>query len=384
VLARAGTAVLVAALVLAAGAQAQPTSQQVVLPGPVPYPTVSPPLAAYGPVPPTPTRYVFHITSTQLVRVGIDGQGRPTSVGVRQRLRLSGRGDYQFIVSAPISDVRPAPGTDSEPGLRVNQVLWAGFSPGRKVLAADVKIRPRPVAEFLPVRPELQRGGGGATLSVVNATRTPVLEYSGLVRPQESAKLLDETRRAARAGVRVSPAQATFVGPVTEVTPRPEVEAPIKVEGELSFAGSRPVLFATTLGDGRPLGISVHAEGSGRPHVRLRAWPVPPEQLLTPPGASTWQAAVKRRHIPAASLLKRLLLARMRMVRVDQYQTFLSNPDADGRNRIVYDYETAAPRPAARAPKAESGGGGGPLVLVLALLGSILAAGVALAAWAHS
>ncbi len=383
---RISTAVLfVGALVLAAGARAQPTSQQVVLPGPVPYPTVSPPLAAYGPVPPNPTRYVFHITNTQLVRVGVDGQGRPTSVGVRQRLGLAGRGDYQFIISAPISDVRPGPGTDSQPGLRVNQVLWAGFSPGRKVLAADVKLRPGPVAQFLPVRLELQRESGSATLSVVNATRTPVLEYSGVVRPEESARLLDETRRAARAGVRVPPAQATFIGPLTEVTPRPEIEAPIKVEGELSFPGSRPVPFAATLGDGGPLGITVHAEGTGRPHVRLRAWPVPPERLLTPPRASTWQAAVARRRIPAASLLSRLLQARMRMVRVDQYQTFLSNPDADGRNRIVYEYETAAaPRAAPPARKQNSGGGGGPLVLVLALLGSILAAGAALAAWAHS
>jgi hypothetical protein len=271
------------------------------------------------------------------------------------------------------------------PGLRVNQVLWAGFSPGRKVLAADVQLRPRAVAQFLPVRLELQPEDGGATLSVVNATRTPVLEYSGHVRPQESAKLLDETRRAARAGVRVSPAQATFIGPVSEVTPRPEIEAPVRVEGELSFPGSRPVPFATTLGDGRPLAIRVHARGSGRPHVRLRARPVPPVALLTPPGASTWQAAVGRRPIPAASLLNRLLLARMRMVRVDQYETFLSNPDADGRNSIVYEYETAAPpRAAPPAPNQDSGGGSGPLVLVLALLGSILAAGAALAAWAHS
>lgn len=379
-----GTAVLVAALVLAAGARAQPTSQQVVLPGPVPYPTVSPPLAAYGPVPPNPTRYVFHITSTQLVRVGVDEQGRPTSVGVRQRLALAGKGDYQFIVTAPISDVRPAPGTDSQPGLRLNQVLWAGFSPGRKVLAADVKLRPRPVAKFLPIHLDVQRGRGGATLSVVNATRTPVLQYSGHVPPQQSAKLLDETRRAARAGVRVRPAQATFIGPVTEVTPRPKVEAPIRVEGELSFPGSRPVPFAATLGDGRPLGITVHAEGTGRPHVRLRAWPVPPEQLLTPPAAATWQRAVGRRSVPGASLLKRLLLARMRMVRVDQYQTFLSNPDADGRNRIVYEYETAAAPRRAVPAQGSSGGAGGPLVLVLALLGSILAAGIALAAWAHS
>lgn len=383
-LARSAIAVLVGALALVAGAHAQPPSQQVVLPGPVPYPTVSPPLTSYGPVPPNPTRYVFHISSTELVRVGVDQQLQPTAVRVRQRLDLSGRGDYQFVVSAPVDDVRTAPGSESDPGLRVNQVLWVGFSPGRKVLAADVKLRPRTAARFLPVRLELEREDGGATLSVANATGTPVLEYVGFVRPKESAALLDATRRAARAGVRVSPAHATFIGSVTELTPRPVVEAPIRVEGELWVGRSRPVPFSTTLGDGRPLAIRVHGSGSGRAHVRLRAWPVPVERLLTPPGASTWRAAVRKRNLPPASLLKRLLESRMRLVRADQYQTYLSNPDADGRSRTVYVYETAAPRPRAAAPAPEQDSGGGTIVLVLALVGSVLAAGVALAAWAHS
>lgn len=383
-LARSSAVVVAAALVLAGRAAARPPSQEVVLPGPVPYPTVSPPLTAYGPVPPRLTRYVFHITSTQLVRVGVDGQGEPTAVRVRERLAVSGRGDYQFAITAPIDDVRRAPGSDSEPGLRVNQVLWAGFSPGRKVLSADMALRTRPAALYLPVRLKLRREGGGVTLSVANATRTPVLEYVGFVRPRESAALLDQTRRAALADARLSPTHATFIGSVTELTPHPPVEAPIMVEGELRLAGSRPVLFSATLGDGRPLAIRVHADGSGRAHVRLRAEPVPPLRLLTPPGAATWRAAVRRRPLPAASLLKRLLETRLRMVRADQYRTFLSNPDADGRNRIAYAYETAAAKPPRAAPAPQGDSGGGTLVLVLALLGSILAAGAALAAWAHS
>jgi hypothetical protein len=383
VLARAVTLVPIGALALAAGAGAQPTVQQVVLPGPVPYPTVSPPLTAYGPVPPTPTRYVFHIANDQLVRVGVDEHGLPTAVGVRQRLGLSGRGDYQFAISAPIEDVRRAPGSDSDPGLRVNQVLWAGFSAGRKVLAADVKLRPGPAARFLPVRLKVEREGGGVTLTLANATRTHVLEYSGLVRPRESGALLDETRRAARAGVRLSPAHAAFIGPVGEVTPRPLIEAPIRVEGDLS-AGSRPTAFSTTLGDGRPLAIRIHADGGGRAHVRLRAWPVSPERLLSPPEAASWRAAVRQRHVPAAQLLQRLLESRLRMVRADQYKTFLANPDADGPNRIVYEFETAAPEPPPAAPASRQGSGSGTLVLVLALVGSVLAAGAALAAWAHS
>jgi hypothetical protein len=386
VLARSSALALGAALVLAGGAAAQPPpTQEVVLPGPVPYPTVSPPLVGFGPAPPGFTRYVFHITSDQRVRVGVDEEGRPTAVRVRERLGVSGRGDYQFAITGPISDVRRAPGSESEPGLRVNQVLWAGFSPGRKVLAADVTLRPRAAAQFLPVRLQLRREANGVTLTVVNATRTPVLEYVGFVRPQESAALLDQTRRAALAGVRLTPAHATFIGSVSELTPRPSLEAPIRVEGELGFPGARPVPFFATLGDGRPLRIRVHAEGSGRAHVRVRAWPVPVERLLRPPGASTWQAAVRRRQIPAASLLQRLLEARIRLVRVDQYETFLSNPDADGRNRIVYEYETAAVRSRAVAPPAsERDSGGGPLVVLLVLGASVLGAGAALVAWAHS
>lgn len=383
-LARSCAIVIGATLVLAARAAAQPPTQEVVLPGPVPYPTVSPPLVGYGPAPPGFTRYVFHITSTQRVNVGVDGDGRPTAVHVREHLAVSGRGDYQFAITGPIDDVRRAPGSDSDPGLRVNQVLWAGFSPGRKVLAADVTLRPRAAAPFLPVRLKLRREAGGATLSIANATRTPVLEYVGFVRPRESAKLLDETRRAALAGVRLRPAHATFIGSVSELTPRPALEAPIRVEGELRLPGSAPVRFSRTLGDGAPLAIRVHANGSGRAHVRLRAWPVPVERLLRPPGASTWKAAVRRRPLGASFLLQRLLETRLRMVRTDQYKTYLSNPDADGRNRIVYEYETAAVRSRSVAPAPEKDSGGGPLVVLVVLGASMLGAGAALVAWAHS
>ena len=383
-LARTAAAAVGAALVLAGSAAAEPPTQEVVLPGPVPYPTVSPPLVGYGPAPPAVTRYVFHISSDQRVRVGVDQEGRPVTVRVRERLDVSGRGDYQFAITGPISNVRRAPASDSEPGLRVNQVLWAGFSPGRKVLAADVTLRPRGAAPFLPLRLALRREDGGVTLAIVNATRTPVFAYAGFVRPQESAALLDQTRRAALAGFRVRPAHATFIGAVDQLTPRPLIEAPMRIEGELRLEGSSPLPISATLGDGRPLAIRVHADGSGRAHIRLRAWPAPVEKLLRPIGASTWQEAVRRRHLPAGSLLRRLQEARLRLVRVDQYETFLANPDADGRNRIVYEYETAAVRSPRVTPVRESDSGGGPLVALLVVGASVLAAAAALVAWAHS
>jgi hypothetical protein len=82
-------------------------------------------------------------------------------------------------------------------------------------------------------------------------------------------------------------------------------------------------------------------------------------------------------------LLRRLIDTRMQLVRSDQYQAFLSNPDPQGTNRSVYVYESAAtPRPKAAAPPEHSGGGG--LVLALAIAGSVLGAGAVLVLWAHS
>jgi hypothetical protein len=121
--------------------------------------------------------------------------------------------------------------------------------------------------------------------------------------------------------------------------------------------------------------------------VTVTATPVPVERLLRPPGgAPTWTAALKRRPLPAPFLLKRLLESRMRLVRADQYQSFLANPDADGRSRSVYAYETAKEprRRAAPAPASSDDDDGSPLVLLLAIAGAVLGAAAGLVAWAHS
>jgi hypothetical protein len=93
---------------------------------------------------------------------------------------------------------------------------------------------------------------------------------------------------------------------------------------------------------------------------------------------------VRRRAIPADVLLRRLIDTRMQLVRSDQYQAFLSNPDPQGTNRTVYVYEsTATPRPkAVPTPEQDSGRGG--LVLVLAIAGSVLAAAGVLVLWANN
>jgi hypothetical protein len=74
----------------------------------------------------------------------------------------------------------------------------------------------------------------------------------------------------------------------------------------------------------------------------------------------------------------------MELVRSDQYQGFLANPDSLGLNSTSYVYETASARRAAPAATSSSGGSSGTLVVLLAIGGAIVAAAVGLVAWAHS
>jgi uncharacterized protein HemX len=75
---------------------------------------------------------------------------------------------------------------------------------------------------------------------------------------------------------------------------------------------------------------------------------------------------------------------RMQLVRSDQYQAFLANPDPQGANRTTYVYESAAAPAQKAAPASGHDSGGGTLVPVLAVLGAVLGVGAALVLWAHS
>lgn len=375
-----------AALALPAAAASEPR-QQVVLPGPVPYPTPVPPLVGKTALPQIYIAPALHIGSVELVKVGVGPDGRPVRVRVRQRLLVRGQGDYQLAISGPIDDVSPALGTQSSPGLRSDQLLWAGFSPGRKVLAADAFLRARDAAPYLPLRLRIQRDGDRAVLTVANATVVPQQVYSGKVQLPELARLLDETRRASLAGVRLKGTFANFIGEVRTLKQPVRIAAPLRVQGQLTLPGQAPVSFDRTLGDGQPLSFQVEARGQGVPKVHLQARPAPVVRELRPPGASTWAAALSRRSQPVDEVVHRLMTTRMQMVRSDQFQSFLADPDADGRARSVYEYETVAVRShrsaAARAPQ-EDGGGGDALLVALAVIGSVVVAGSGLVAWAHS
>jgi hypothetical protein len=368
------------------GAAASERRQQVVLPGPVPYPTPVPPLVGKTALPQLYIAPALHIGSDEHVLVGVGPDGRPARVRVRQRLLIRGQGDYQLAISGPIDDVRPAPGTQSSPGLRSDQLLWAGFSPGRKVLAADAFLRARDAAPYLPVRLRLERLGDRAVLTVTNTTVVPQQVYTGKVALPELGRLLDDTRRASLAGVRLKGTFANFSGEVRTLPKPVKIAAPLRVQGRLELPGQAPVTFDRTLGDGRPLSFQVEARGQGVPKIHLQARPAPVVEDLRPPGASTWVAALSRKAPPVAEVVHRLMTTRMELVRADQFQSFLADPDSDGRARSVYEYETVAVKPhreaAAAAPQDD--GGTDALLIAVAVIGSVALLGGGVVAWAHS
>ena len=130
--------------------------------------------------------------------------------------------------------------------------------------------------------------------------------------------------------------------------------------------------------------MQVEARGGGRGHVLLRVQPTNVVRLLQPPGAATWSIVARRRSLSADVLLRRLVETRMRLVRSDQYRSFLANPDPSGANAAEYVFRTVA-SPAPRARASTGGSGGSDAILVaLVVAGSVVLVGGAVVAWAHS
>lgn len=385
-----------AAAALAAPAPAPASVQQVLLPGPTPYPTQSPPLVAGGAPAPASLSFAIRGRAVERVVAGVGPNGKLVSLRVLHRLVLRGKGDYLIVIGGPVEDVRAGAGSDSQPGLRTDQILWSGFSPGKKVLAADAKLRARAAGRFLPLRLHAVRESNSYSLTITNATTVSQIAYAGDGFPRQLAVLLDQTRRESLAGGRLSTVYASMDGLVRVRKDAARTSAPLRVNGSLRFPAApesarggsrrgRTVSFSAVLGDDSPLSLRVDVRGGGgAPRLHVVARPTNLVRALVPPGAPTWAAAVRRRAIPADVLLRRLIDTRMQLVRSDQYRAFLSNPDPQGTNSTVYVYESAAAPRHRAAPARAPGSGNEELVLALAIAGSVLGAGGLLVLWAHS
>ena len=320
------------------------------------------------------TRFLRPIPSSERVLVGVDREGKPVSIEVVQRLVVVRAGDYTFAVPGPVTDVARAAGSQSDPGLRRDAVLWAGFSPGRRVLAARVTLDPARVRALLPLRVTVSRTGERVRLRIRNATAVRVPAFEADADPASVARALDAARAAANAD---GPLLDAFVDARGRVrTTLVTTAAPLRVTGRF---GSKPI--SAVLGDERPLQLEVTLPAAGLPELRLRVEPVAPVRGLTPPKGRTWARA---RGVSGRGLLARAVRTRLEFARSRQYDQFLAVPDQTATARAVYEYRVVAPTAAPRPGQTSSDEDGSVVVTVAAVLLGALALAAGVVWWAHS
>lgn len=131
------------------GASAQP------LPLPVPLAADAQSTALCGAVGSRPDRCLVSVVpgpvrNVERVRIAVDGTGTPVRVEVEQRLSLTGRGDYQVRERGPARSAVSLDDLDP-PVAKLGAVVWQGFSPGRRDLAAVLGLDATLEAARLPL-----------------------------------------------------------------------------------------------------------------------------------------------------------------------------------------------------------------------------------------
>ena len=352
-------AVVAALWAPAVGAAPQPP---VSLPWPPDVLPRTPPLApkTSGALPP-PIRFVRGLDNRERVVVGIDESGKPHSIRVLHTIVLKRLGDYVLTVPAPVLSVTPGPGTESQPGRRENQILWEGFSPGRRVLAAWADLRVAESAAGLPVEVEVEPGA----VTVRNATGVTVPSFSADPDPVSLAQLSGRVRSSIKAGVFPEGLNVGLRGPKTPEQLR--VAAPLRVRGTVRVGGER-IRFSGRLDGVRRTELRVPIP-EGKPEIEVQ---VRPGDIELPRPASDPRA-----------LLAQTITLELTSARTRQFDQFLASPDPTGPSSATYVYRTTAPRPAAD-PAATSGEEDDTVGWIVLGLGLAAALPVAAVVWAHS
>jgi hypothetical protein len=343
-------ALLTLAAAPAAGAAAP---RYAALPSPFAFVAGAPPLAGGATASGEGARH--HIAAATIVRVAVDRTGKPFAVRATQTLDVRVLGDYLFTIDAPVLAVRAAPGSESVPGLRNASILWAGFDPGQRTLAASVTLDPAAASAALPLR--ISVGGGHVTLR--NATSTAVPAFDAAVETAPLRRYAEQLERAATSGRIAAPGGALVTSTPRAVSIR--TFAPLHVSGTIGGRRVDALLAAAPL------------TFAGRGAIRVTVEPVPPLALLRPaPG------------VRGRALLHRVTLALLGVARARQYDTYLGNPDPSGSNQTTYLYRSAV-RPARVAIPAPAGGSHDRVVgTLLAVAGLLAAVAVGVVAWSRS
>jgi hypothetical protein len=355
---------------LAAVPAARAAAPQVALLSPFSPPRASPPLRVV--LPPGETRFFGRLASTQSVTVSIDPAGRPARLVDVDRILISRKGDYSFAIGAPALDARRAAGSESEPGLRSRAVVWQGFSPNRRLLAAAITLRTGEAASSLPLRIEVGKSG----IRLVNATAASVPAVDAPTRASEVARALDAAKAALEAHIPTPTAVVAALGPTRGV--RIGGVVPLRVAGAVRFEGEAAHRVAATVGSRV---FSIPGKGTLR-SLELSVTVPEPASRLRPPAGRRWADLARAGTLRSGRATTRLANERLLGAALaTQFNEFLANPDASGTSRTSYRYELV---------QAAARGGGLPArhsrawVAVALALGLASAAVAAIVAWAHS
>lgn len=363
-----------AALVIGAGtliAAPSAATSLVTLPSPfIPLRDV-PPLRASAAL--TETRFPGRLSSSQLVRVTIDSSGHPFRVIDVDRIVIARKGDYSFVVAAPVVDVSRAAGSGSEPGLRAGAVVWQGFSPGRRVVGASMTLHTESAIPALPIRVEIK----GSVIRLVNTTSGRATAVDAKIPASGLARVLDGAKTALEAGAPTPAPVVEATGAVRDV--RLVARVPLQLRGTVRYDGRPPrqvvgVLAADPVRIGGPGDVKA---------LELSVSVPEPASILSPPEGHRWLDLARSGRLHGSrratrQAVNRLLAAALAL----QYQQFLPNPDLNGVTRTSYQYELA--RRAHPSEATGSADGQGWLLPLAVVVGGLAAAAGALVLWAHS
>ncbi len=348
------------------------------------------------------------VRNDERVDVEVLPDGRVRRVSDEQRIRISGTGDYLVRESGP---ARAAVALDGEvPVLSLGDVVWQGFSPGSRLLAARLELDPELESRYLPLRiglsfsaagrrgvlgPDRQvPGAGTVTLTLDNTTGQPgTLPAAADAAAGQLAPALDRLRAEAEAGSTGRlPTTRTGIPaqlPVTGAGSRPAVTlVPLRLHGTLSVRDR----LGTSAGQAvridlllqRTASLVLPVTGPGTVALDLTAEPALDPVALTPlGGASSWAAWARTGPPPAQRRAALDLLVRVAATgaRASAYSPYLGS-QLEPRGRTIFGYRLAAvrtvgpPPPAGLRPR--------PVPIGLAVLGALALLGSGVLVWRRS
>lgn len=332
------------------------------------------------------------VVNDETVLVGLGGDGSVSAVEADQRLQLEGEGDYSVRERGPARSARSLT-AEPPPVTQRGAVVWQGFSPGRRDLAARLVLDPLIEAPHLPLAVQVSftdgkgrtgpladggriPGRGTVSVTLTNATSQPAqLPTAGDADPAALATALDRALAVARhpSAARL-PSTDAGLPKALAVTGAALVQGsqavPLRVSGALRVTGTTGTVtgpattptpdgasFAGTLGGVRGTGsvtFTAQVAGPGTLGLELTAvGALNPAELVPPGGFPSWHAWAASR--PAAEARKAALDLLVEVAatgaRASSYSPYLG-ADLSGTGSTTFRWAFAPPTRTAAAAKA--------------------------------